>query len=497
MMNVKFEMQMKKLAFAALLLGAFTLNPMAKADDEPVEELPDSKSDGMKLTELKSKIENLKFRIEGDQLIITGKLPKKCAAGRVSSDVAYDAAKKEHGLKIDLPGCKDKVLTELEKKQTTPMLVAFPAKNFEVNSDGKFCLKHSSDGDGIFACDPILGADGKQLEHTSAATLTAARVKVEQDAALKARRASREAKEKDLLKKVDLLCKAGDFAGISLELEAASEFLGDISKILDQVGVAKVKAAENALKKASTPEELRLAYDALIAEGFDAEEATKIFVERRLLIGKDAATAKARSVSGSEDAIRELENDLIDIGAFEDNKTSIGYLYFELGTRLAGEKDYDGAESQYKKALNYADNKGKVKIEQEMAKMFLAAAEACQEENKTKLAKCDALAKKAEKHASSMIAAQARIKGDDALEELNAMKAEKIQQFGISVVKVKVAGYGEYNPYGGAFAQRKQMMYQTGMQELYMQRMMQQQIGGQGMGNGLGAGTGGSFLRGN
>lgn len=495
MMNVKFELQMKKLALAALLLGVFTLNPMAKAEDEPAEDLPDSKSDGMKLSELKNKVENLKFRIEGDQLIITGKLPKKCAVGRISSDVAFDAVKKEHALKLDLPGCKDKVLTELEKKQTTPMLVAFPAKTFEVNSDGKFCLKHSSDGDGIFACDPILGADGKELVHTSAATLASKKEKIEQDAALKARRASREKKEKDLLAKVDLLCKAGDFAGISLELEAASEFLGDISNILEQVGKAKVKGAENALKKASNPEDLRLAYDALISEGFDAEEATKLYVDRRLQLGKDAATGKARSVSGAEDAIRDLENDLRDVGVFEDHKTSIGYLYFELGTRLAGDKDYGGAESQYNKALQYADNKGKVKIEQEMAKMFLAAAEACQEENKTKLAKCDALAKKAEKHANSMIAAQGRIKGDDALEELNAMKAEKIQQFGISVVKVKVAGYGEYNPYGGAFAQRKQQMYQTGMQELYMQRMMQMQMGGQGMGAGLGTGTGGSFLR--
>ena len=56
-----------------------------------------------------------------------------------------------------------------------------------------------------------------------------------------------------------------------------------------------------------------------------------------------------------------------------------------------------------------------------MAKMFLEAAEACLAENKTKPAKCDALAKKARKHMDGAIAAA---------ETANAQVAELRQRLG-------------------------------------------------------------------
>jgi len=504
MMNFqKREIQKNKLALAALLLGAFTLNPMASALDpapetfqaNPVldpeleeEQLLAAERDGMKWGELKRVAPDFTVKIEGDMIVFSGSMPKECAKGRSMSEV--ESSKGQHALKINLPNCANGLgsLTTLQQKERVQIKGAFPAKSFDSNQDGVFCLLYSATGDDEMKCDTIM-IGKEQLAHISVDS---------QDQSIRKTELSK--KEKDLKSKVGLLCKQGDFQTLGLELEAAAEWLGDLTTILDQIGKAKVQSLTKSLKKAKDPEELKLAYEALLAEDIDPEVALNSYVSRRLEMSKAQIANRSLSIAALEDEIGNVESDLEEVDAFDDNKAAIAWFHVELGNRLAEDKDYDGAEKQYTSALRTSDQAGKVKIEKEMAKMFLAAAEACQEENKLKPGKCDALAKKAQKHMDKAIAQQSRVRGEEALEELNGMKLEKIQQFGMPGVQIKVSGFGIYNPYGGAYDQRKVQMYQTGQQELYMQMMMQRQMQQQGMGNGMqqqgmGGASGGSHFR--
>ena len=256
-----------------------------------------------------------------------------------------------------------------------------------------------------------------------------------------------------------------------------------------------MKALEDNLRKAKDPEALKVAYDALIADPtIDQEKALETYVTRRSEMFQSAIGDRSKSISELQGVISQYEADMQDVEVENKKiKQGMAWAFTALGDRLRDDKNYSGAETQYEKALRYADVDGKVKIEQEMAKMFLAAAEECLKENKTKPAKCDALAKKARKHMDGAIAAQGRKRGDDAAEELAGMKMEKIQTFGVDGINVKVSGYGTFNPYGGSYDQQKRQVYQTGMQEEYMKRMMQMQMG---LGfQGAGTGTGSSFFR--
>ena len=513
-MNLIREIQMNKIAFAAFMLGAFTLSPYAKAEEAspaiPAErenlpaasaaetDLPSATRDGLKWSEIRGLGINVK--LENDSLVFTGAMPRECAKNRVMSEVESGDGK--HKLKIDLPACRNGIshLSAAQQRDLVQVKAAFPARSFDAAVDGEFCLKHSSNNDGEHACDPIMSG-GKPLKHESITTVAnrrdeAARKEAE-ELARKEREAAklrRQAQEQDFMRMATDLCRAGDFQRLGDELEKQRDWFGDLTNVLVELGKAKTKNMESALKKAKTPEELRLAYDALVADPtYDSEKAMEIYGTRRMEMFRASIEDKSQTASALSSVISEMESDLVDLGENKKAKEAAAWAYTSLGNRLRDDKDYSGAENQYEKALRYADSDGKLKIEQEMAKMFLAAAEECLKENKTKPAKCDALAKKARKHMDSAIAHAGRKKGDEAAEELAGMKMEKIQTFGVDGINVKVSGYGSFNPYGGTYDQQKKQMYQTGMQEEYMKRMMQMQMGGSagaGMMNG-----GGSFFR--
>lgn len=507
-MNVIREMQMNKIAFAALLLGAFTLSLSAKADPAKDElppansdDLPAATRDGMKLSEIRGIVSNFSVKIEGDQLVFSGGIPNECAKDRVHGEV--ESANGQHSLKIDFPKCRNGVshLTAAQRADLRQLKMAIPAKSFDASVDGKFCLKFSVNGDGEAGCDPIM-VGGKQLEHTSTTTLATRRAeeeRKEKEAAERARLAeeasSRRQKEADFLRMATDLCRAGDFARLSDELEKQRDWFGDLTRVLSELGRAKAKSLEDALRKAKDPEALKAAYEALMADpSADSEKALETYVTRRSEMFQSAIGDRSKSIRDMQSVISQYEADMQDVEVENKKiKQGMAWAYTALGDRLRDDKDYSGAETQYEKALRYADVDGKVKIEQEMAKMFLAAAEECLKENKTKPAKCDALAKKARKHMDGAIAAQGRKRGDDAAEELAGMKMEKIQTFGVDGINVKVSGYGTFNPYGGSYDQQKRQVYQTGMQEEYMKRMMQMQMG---LGfQGAGTGSGNSFFR--
>lgn len=496
------EMQMNKIAFAALLLGAFTLSPFAKAADEapPADQSPqfaEATQRGLSMSQLKA----LGVTIEkgtNNAIVFKGAMPEACAKSLQASTVV-DYVDGKHVLTIDMPACRNGRPNPPGKMVIVGS--AIQPHNF-TDQDGKFYLRRFMSGDEADPTDDALtGRDGKQIEHTSMATVATAREKTEREKAEKEAKEARElarkdrlAQEGDFIRMVTEQCQAGNFQYIIDELEKQSRWFGDITKIISELGKAKEKALDAKMKAAKTPEELKEAYDALIASGtVDQEKALESYLTKRTSMFEGKINDKGVAVSAQQSEIDSYFADVSDAGEDKKAKQAVVWAHTQLGNRLRDDKDYNGAESQYEKALRHADIDAKLNIEKEMAKMFLEAAEACLAENKTKPAKCDALAKKARKHMDSAIAAAGRKRGDDALEELNGMKMEKIQTFGVDGINVKVSGYGNFNPYGGMYDQRKRQIYQTGMQEEYMKRMMQMQMGVGFQGAGTGSGT--SFFR--
>jgi hypothetical protein len=345
-------------------------------------------------------------------------------------------------------------------------------------------------GDGEAGCDPIL-SNNKQLEHVSQAD----RDKAKAAADLLVETSSMKQKESDFIRMAGDLCQAGNFQRLGEELEKQRGWFGDLSSILATLGKAKSKSLETALQKAKDPEGLKAAFDSLIADpSADPEKTQEVYLTRRSEMFRSAIEDRGQSVDSLQTVISQYEMDLTDVGADGKKvKQGISWAHTSLGDRLRDDKDLSGAERQYEKALRFADIDGKVKIQQEMAKMFLSAAEDCLKENKAKPAKCDALAKRARKHMDGAISAQGRKRGEEEAEVLAGMKMEKIQTFGLVGSTAKVSGYGIFNPYGGSYDKLKYQTYQTGMQEAYMQRMLQWQMGGAGL-QGAG-GSGGSFFR--
>lgn len=522
MMNVKREMQMNKLALAALLLGVFTLSPLASADpvdsdsdaeavaseaaeinepkpvktsrapaakakikeeDEPADDIEEglvkAQPRGLTLSQLKNISGNIEIKLEGEMLVITGSMPAACAKDRSMSEVKSGDGK--HALMIDLPNCRNGIshLSKAQKNQLIMVTSAFPAKKFD-DVDGKFCLEHTSSGEAEkIACD-FIKINGKELAHESSATKKAKEAKLQ----LASERSDEQKKQARIVSNITNFCRQGDYDAISLELEAARGFLTDITPILEQLAKSKIKKADSALRRAKNAGELRLAFDNLVAQGGDMEAAEKEFKERRLSMFKDLANSGTTLSKGKlEDAVAEFEADMAELSdpeASTDTKNAAGWMYAEIAGRFRDEEQYDKAEELYTKAMRYANTDGKIAAEKEMAKMFKTAADACLAKNKTKPAKCDALAKKAQKHGEKVVAMLGK-KGGDAADEANAMKIELIQTFGVPVVQMKVSGYGIYNPYGGTFAQQKAQMYQAGIQEQMVQmriQMQMQQAGG-------------------
>jgi len=291
-----------KVALAALVLGVFSLNPLAKADEE---QLPEAKRDGLKWGELRSLSANtFSVRVDGDMLVFTGSIPKGCATGRAMSEV--DSGEGRHALTINLPNCPQGDTSRLstDDKKLVQVKAAFPAKAFNSSVDGKFCLLYSANGDGEAGCDPIM-VGGKQLEHVSQGTLVQ-RASAEQDrrdtaareAQARREREDRERKEKALIEKLKLLCKQGDFVGFGAEIEAARAFLGDVTKIIEQMDAVKKKFFEDAIKKAKA-DDVKTAYEnylqAASENGWDTEEVTAAYVARRIDLMKEA-------VNGSDSA---------------------------------------------------------------------------------------------------------------------------------------------------------------------------------------------------
>ncbi|HEY8280345.1 MAG TPA: hypothetical protein VIH99_12020, partial [Bdellovibrionota bacterium] len=537
--------EMQKVAFAALMLGVFSLSPTAKAEEQAISlerqpavstsekkqdrldagsnvvksatetvsdeviaeednidpNAPDAIQDGMHMSDMAKIGQGFKISLNGNKLVFSGRILKRCANG-ITVDVQTRelADKVEHGLKINVPDCTNFQARKSDRLNSnfTTVNYAFP-KDLIINSSlsGNVCLLVAANINDPLECEALTGSDGKALNYVSQTAIDAA-AKVE---VAKKEKADADKKADALVAKLDMLCQKGDMVGFGKELEAAQSVLGNIIQYLDMADDAFMKKYIRDIKTAKDADAAAEAYDNFLSasseRGWDTEEVEKAYVERRVSlldeVLKDEIPAGKKAA-----AIREFASALRDLDNYREHKPRIAVAYSQLAHDLAVAGDYDGAEANAERAMEFASAEQRLQLEQELAKMFNEAAEQCLAENKLSPGKCDRLAQKAKKHVNGAMAAQKGIGGDGSLEALAAMKSEKIQMFGVDGYTTNVSGYGAYNMTGGEYDVKKMQAFQQGQQERYMQMIMQRNMGGYsngmpGAGAGSGAGTSAFF----
>lgn len=513
--------ELHKVALAALLLGVFSLSPIAKAEDSvqaPAPKAPasapdpwlmgaDGESDlalrdGVRYSEIqKMPHTSLRFEISKDEstgksmLVFKGKLPRGCANdATVDDEVTLKDGR--HGFKINMPNCPAGKLSKLTDPNSSDRDIVIaskflPAKEINLNSDGEVCLLWTDDGGDSVQCDNVPGlkttavADQKESDRLSEQQLEADRKKAENEAA----RAewNNYGKKRALLQSMKLACEQGDKERFTHELNALVSDLGDIQQYLDSFDVAMQKKYAVDIKKAKTADAARIAFDAFMTKamegGWDTEQLSKSYAAKRIELMTDLLSSEG-DVQEKADAIADLRDDLelVDDLETKDVFKNVTWAYQTLADTLKDANSYDKAEQYYTMALKTATKQEKADIEVKMAKMFNLAADECLAENKLNPGKCDALANKARKHMDGAIAAQSKAGGDSLDQVLGQMQAERIQSFGgqgapSMNIKTSYTNFGIYNQ--SEWTARKMQMFQQGQMEQQQQMMLQQQMGGQ------------------
>jgi len=541
--------ELHKIALAALVLGVFSLSPLAKADNAPaappVDSLISGSADakpaalapiaapakaaaadadsglisapaddgldaansnfagGMSLQNIKDISSGFNVRLQGDALVMDGRIPRKCALGAsisVSSVADDDGKSGHHAIKF-IPGEGCDHLTGKDRKDMVKLSSSAlfgASRSLADNSiDGQVCIAHSDDGPE--ACDPIPNAVFK----SQASFIHDAIAKK-----VKATAADRERKEQEFINKLNILCKQGDFVGFGKEIEAARAFLGDVTEILAKVDGLKQKGLADQIKKAKSADDVNDAYHAYLeaaeANGWDTEDASASFADKRGELLKTVVSDTSLSSKERARQIRQFSSDMRDEGLFDKAQhETFGAAYFTLATEVREGAEGDmaklsEAEGLYNSSLQYANPEEKARVDTEIAKMYNTAADDClnavKEAGKSAaLANCDKIAAKAKKAMNTAIKAQGHVKGDDSLAALAGMKQEKIARFGqdTTVMSMSMRGYDgstlKFNPQGGSYDAAKYTDF-TQMQQNFVQQLM---MGGQRSPSG----TGGSYFQ--
>ncbi|MGZ3654834.1 MAG: hypothetical protein ACXVB9_20230 [Bdellovibrionota bacterium] len=538
--------ELHKITLAALLLGVFSLSPLAKADDvaaaPPVDSLisapaaPVAKapaapaaakaadadaglvsapeddgleaansnfSGGMSLANLRNVASGFNVRLVGDSLVMDGRIPRKCAIGAsisVSSVAGEDGKPGQHAIKF-IPGDGCDHLTGKDRKDMVKLsssaLFGASRSLADSNIDGQVCISHSDDGPET--CDAIPNAVFK-----SQASFLQDAMAVKAKANVKAR----EDKEAEIINKLNILCKQGDYVTFGKEIEAARAFLGDVTAILAKVDGLKQKGLADQIKKAKNADDVNDAYHAYLeaaeANGWDTDDAAASFADKRGELLKAAVTDSSVSAKERARMIHQFSSDMRDEDVFgKPQKEAFGSAFFTLATEVREGAEGDlsklsEAEELYKSSLQYANAEEKARVDTEIAKMYNTAADDClnaaKENGKgSAIAQCDKIAAKAKKAMNTAIKAQGHVKGDDSLAALAGMKQEKIARFGqdTTVMSMSLRGYDgstmKFNPQGGSYDASKYTDY-TQMQQSFVQQMM---MGGQR----APSGTGGSYFQ--
>jgi len=507
----------RKLLLVALLAG-FT-NTMAYAVGEPGK-------DGMSLAALSKVVKDLDIRKEENKLIISGFIPARCAKDLFQD---YHAENGKHLITIGMPNCEGNFQPRAGEKyeDLADHLLPYNIKD----ASGEFHLRHYKN------VSRNARPEDKQVVEALKDTRSDKTIVVEGSEELtekeeKARLAeeekNREEEEKNELlareerakaeynrlanleKKIGLLCRQGDFAGVRDELSRNAKWFGDVGELLAGLEHSEFSHLLKKLAEAETAEEAREIYEQILAianqTGQDTKKVKKAYVEKRTDLIKflvEEAGESSSELRKAHAAITEYNREmrLIDRRAYSKGageeegsiKELVAVLYAEIGAKAVDKKDWRLAERFFKDAKKHTGKENAIKIDQTMYQAYAREGAKCLEKAKQngKFAACDKFAEMSRDKANSIGDNLANLDGEGAQEDMANFQFEYVQEFGRGGT-VKVPVLGAINQMPGTFQQAKIQAfqeYQMNQQQMMMQRMM----GGHGMMQTASA-TGGGFL---
>jgi hypothetical protein len=500
MRNSKREKLMLKIAAATLFLGTFS--PLAHAI---------SPKEGVSLSDLSAIVPDLEVIQEGNNIKFAGTVPSRCVEG---IDKDYKTEEGKHLLTIRMPNCENNFKREANEElvDLSDFLTGVKLKD----ADGKLYLRHLAAVSKISKNriqDEILPTDvGNEIVLTSTQTKEEEqRLKEEEEAKAEAERLAQEEKlNRDatydaLADRLFQLCQDNDYVGLTKAINDASEFLGDVSSMLDQANDGLQGKLKKDLANADTADKAKEAYEAYLAaaseHGWDEDEITKSYIEKRFeLLASLAEEVEEDSEEGStyykqvDRAAKEWSVELkaLDRKEYKANQEKFGEIYSSIATKAANSGDISRAESYYDKAKRFVGADTDIKIDGAMAKIYTEKYKECVKNGPWKMEACDKkFLSKIKNRADSIKATLGRQSGDDAAEELAAFQAEYIGLFGAGA-SMNVSGFGQVSQMPGSIQKFKAQTYQEYVQQKQMEMMTQQMYGG--MGGAMAAQPGSNFL---
>jgi hypothetical protein len=548
MMYGKREKKMQKLALAALILGCFQTNtamawwPFSWAQqpkvEAPAEAPAEDTAAAKEAEEMEEETEGFEeveedgvdalnagngvdhdallrivpdFRIErhGNELKFFGSVPARCVRGDseypVGSSKAYD--KGTHFVTITLAAECEKEGFVPKKNEKRVRLSQYIHPLTLDDLDGPVHLRRNAGGDGanIVIGQQLKGYIDGELKDLVVVSSETDR-QIAEDTAATEKAKARNKQIEDLRKRLGILCKEGDYVGLSEAIDENMEFFEDMSKIHVGIENGRKKKLKNALSKAETADEAIAALDAFreaAAEyGWDEDELNEDYITLRLdLLQTGLSDFKSGDRSAddlakeTEELAREVKS--LDRKLFKDKQRDFALVFNDIAVDFV-EQAKDGESSNslgllkraddfFTKAKRYTkDSEDLLKMEKEMTESYAELYRACVEEAKEsdplKIARCEKkYLQGSERHADRMGKVLKRDANDseEGAEAYQAFLQDRRQTFGsgpkmcqkgLGCINVQQPGSTDIYQYQ-SYQQALMLQYQQ-MMMMYQQRMM-------------------------
>lgn len=483
-MNKRTWKKWEKIGALAIGLAAFGFTGLATAQTAPVDAPVDAEEkveallpkEGVSLQELQT-ITNrrLEFHLDGRTLRAAGAIPERCA--KDADMIVLTPEEGKHLVMIRMPRCEGEFRPVKGEKMVAASSV-FPRRELS-DHDGKVFLKHlrAGDEDTIarnVAPELLRDARGAEMSVVSEAT-KAARV--------------RAAKIDDLAKRIDRLCKNGEFEGVGQEIENARDLLGDVSALLEKKDEIEKKRHLQALEKAKNADEAKKAFEALVEaadkNGWELEPIETAYVKKRTAILRglvEGVKDNEGALAAAEKAINDWKNELQGMNSelFKAQQRELAANYYDL-SKAARESSPSKSAALLEKAKAMGPKTAHDRMDGEIAESYAEAFKECVKgKSPQKAAKCQKEFAKKSQAAADRVKDRLEKKAskdEDAQEELAGFMEQYYATYGAGP-SYYMSGFGWMNPqYPGALQTFQYQAAQEYVQQQYMKQMQRQPSG--------------------
>ncbi|NUM88840.1 MAG: hypothetical protein HUU37_06530, partial [Bdellovibrionales bacterium] len=369
-------------ALAISFVGVSAFADTAEEVEEKIEAL--LPKEGVSLQELQTiTARRLEFRLEGRTLRAAGAIPERCA--KDADMIVLPPEEGKHLVMIRMPKCEDSFRPVKGEKMVAASSV-FPRREL-ADHDGKVFLRHLRAGDEDTEArnavpELLRDARGAEMVIVSEAT-RAARARAE--------------RIDELAKRVDRLCRSGEFEGVGQEIEAARDLLGDVSALLDKKDDLEKKRLHANLEKAKNAAEAKKAFDSLVEAadrgGWDMEPIEAAYVKKRTAIlratvqdvkeGEGAVAAAEKALVEWKSELQGMNSDL-----YKANQRELAAGYYDLA-RAARDSSPARSAALLEKAKSMGPKSAHDRLDGEIAESYAEAFKECVKgKSPQKAAKC-------------------------------------------------------------------------------------------------------------